>query len=93
MDINPSSLHDTFEDGPNKDMWEFHPNGYLEENACERKGMMMVWGEKVPLKMITTCQMIIQEGHIMQFKVRELKIKLTKIYRDVFMQKQHCFVN
>jgi len=69
MDINPSELFESFESGLNKAFWEFHPNGYLQEGVCGRNGMVMVWGEKAALKMITTCQLIVQDGYMMQFKV------------------------
>jgi len=71
MDIAPSSFQETFEQ-LDESRWEFHPGGTLQHGVCDSStGSVMSWnsGRASSLNMITTCQMIVQQNYMMQFKV------------------------
>ena len=71
MEIAPSSLTETFEQ-LDESLWEFHPGGALQNDVCRStSGSVMSWsgGQGSTVNMITTCQLIVQQNYMMQFKV------------------------
>ena len=71
MDIGPSGLRETFE-RLDESKWEFHPGGTLRHGVCgSSMGSVMSWtgGHGSSVNLITTCQMIVQNSYMLQFKV------------------------
>lgn len=76
MDISPSGLYEKFDHGLNQDKWEFYPSGRVDDSVCggPHSGKVMAWPEgwsRGVAKMITTCQLIVQEDFMIQFKVND----------------------
>jgi len=76
MEVAPSKLYEKFDGGLNHDKWEFHPSGRVDDSVCggTNAGKVMTWREgwnSGVAKMITTCQLIVQEDFMIQFKVSD----------------------
>ncbi|XP_064633067.1 reelin-like [Lineus longissimus] len=76
QEINPSTLYNDFSEESHLDL-EFFPNGRVEGAVCNRPGMAMVWEKTTGAKMVTTRPLIVQHGHIIQFK---LSIGCTELH-------------
>ena len=67
-EINPSTIFEDFTDDVQRGL-EFFPNGIIENNICGGDEKAMVWKKAAGIKMVTTKPLIVQHGHILQFKV------------------------
>ena len=71
MAINPSEIYEDLSHSEiNSAKWEFLPSGRVQDGHCGKRGGVLVWGEEESRKSATTCQMIVQEDTMLQFKVR-----------------------
>ena len=68
-EINPSVLYETFDEKIDETKWEFYPNGKVLRDICLRRSQVLNWGTEPGIKRITTGQLIVQEGYMIQFKV------------------------
>ena len=50
-------------------VFEFAPNAAVWSNVCSRRSAALAWEEAPGVKRITTQQLIVQQGYMMQFKV------------------------
>ena len=88
MDIGPSRLWETFE-LLDESRWEFHPGGRLQDGVCgSTTGSVMSWNNDrgSSVNMITTCQLIVQQNYVLQFKVTFHTFTCLKIYIHFFNQ-------
>lgn len=68
--INPSELYENFDGKLNEEKWESHPNGAVHSIVCQRKNTALSWDRQGGnVREVTTRQLIVQSGHMLQFKV------------------------
>ena len=77
-EINPSQLYETFDKKIDETRCEFYPNGGFYRDVCSRESRLLNWGSEAGIKRITTGQLIVQEGYMIQFKVWTV---IAKFYR------------
>ncbi|KAG0709950.1 Reelin [Chionoecetes opilio] len=71
-EISAAYLLDTLDDDPMVSDWLFAPLSHSQRDYCSsgNNGSSLVWGEDSPgQREITTQELIIQEGHVVHFKV------------------------
>ena len=68
--INPSELYENFDGTLDPEKWESHPNCKIRSTVCQRKNVALYW-DRLPgdVRGVTTRQLIVQSGHMLQFKV------------------------
>jgi len=84
MEIGPSSVRETFEQLDDS-LWEFHPGGVIEHDVCGSvTGSVMSWsgGRDSSVNMITTCQLIVQNNYMMQFKVTSCVFVNSRLFNQ-----------
>lgn len=70
-EINPSHMQVSFDDSVQSDApWEFNPHGEIKDNVCTKGDSSIVWEEGKGNRSFTTGQLIVQEGFMLQFKVK-----------------------
>lgn len=70
-EINPSHMQVSFDDSIQSDApWEFNPHGEIKDNVCTKGDSSIVWEEGKGNRSFTTGQLIVQEGFMLQFKVK-----------------------
>ena len=68
--INPSELYENFDGKLDEEQWEAHPQGEVQSVVCQRKNSALAWGRTGGhVRGVTTRQLIVQSGHMLQFKV------------------------
>lgn len=72
-EINPSHLYEDFEGAVDETEWEFYPNGRLWSGLCARPSSAIAWNGKPGLQSLTTGQLIVQEGYMLQFMVCRIR--------------------
>ena len=68
-EINPSSLMTDFDTIQGDEPWEFNPHGHIRSDICTHSDKSMFWDSDSGIRSLTTQQMIVQYGYMLQFEV------------------------
>lgn len=70
LEINPAQMQEMLNNNDfDIDNWEFHPNGEVVNEFCDRKGRALAWQKGSDVRHATTRQLIMQKNYMIHFKV------------------------
>lgn len=58
-----------FDDIQGDEPWEFNPHGHIRSDICTHRDKSMFWDSDSGNRSLTTQQMIVQYGYMLQFEV------------------------